>query len=540
MRRSNFTWACLATLATGAMAIVPLAGCGRNTGLTLKILTPPDSDPFASANTVVLTLQGDQTSQQQTTATVTSGRFEAKLELSDPMRDSYVWVKVEALDGGGQVVGRGRSPLFVLPQSDTDVTVYVGRPGQVTTTAVKLPDDSGSQATPVGRKLLAGASLRGRRNTPSNEPSLGALIVGGLNESAQPMAKAWRYSPILHNLVDSGSSQVARHGAVLVPSADAVTGHQALMWGGADAAGTLLTPADKFDPQVSDISLLWTAPAEGMADAGPPGAYAPAVTEIKDAEFLITGGANQVAAAGALPLAQAVLISRTPNPTTEMPAKLGVTRLSPTGGMGPMAAARLGHSASAVTIDQGIGAFLFGGLSYADRGTAPVAEFFLESAKTFTAVTLGATPPESRRGHAAVTLKSNKVLIVGGYTEDGSGKKTVLDSALIIDPRAQTFVEKPGFLRTPRYAASITMLSTEILICGGFDGSGSDGSGIPQNTCEEFTADEKLDRLGELYTMPRARAGHLALPLETDQVVLVGGIGDGMRPIADIDLYTAR
>ena len=80
MRRSNFTWACLATLATGAMAIVPLAGCGRNTGLTLKILTPPDSDPFASANTVVLTLQGDQTSQQQTTATVTSGRFEAKLD----------------------------------------------------------------------------------------------------------------------------------------------------------------------------------------------------------------------------------------------------------------------------------------------------------------------------------------------------------------------------------------------------------------------------------------------------------------------------
>ena len=40
-----------------------LCGCGRNTGLTLKILMPPcNPHPFAGAATVVLTVQGDQTS----------------------------------------------------------------------------------------------------------------------------------------------------------------------------------------------------------------------------------------------------------------------------------------------------------------------------------------------------------------------------------------------------------------------------------------------------------------------------------------------
>jgi hypothetical protein len=515
-----------------------LFGCGQNTGLTLKILTPPDDDPFAGATTAVLTVQGDQMSAQQTTASVTSGRFNAMLELSSPSMDGYVYVKVEALDSSGQAVGRGRTPNFVLPSSDTEVTVYVGRPGQVTATAARLPDDTGSEATPVGRQLLAGASLRGQRMTPTNEPSIGALIVGGINDSGQSMAHAWRYSPITHDFIDSGSAQMARSGAVLVPSADALTGHQALMWGGADGAGRMITTADMFDPQVADVNSLWAAPSPELADAGGPGAYLPTVVEVKDSEFLISGGRNQQAEAGSVALSGAVMVIRVPGATSDVAAKLGVQRLAPTSGMGPMLAPRIFHSATPVTVSGVSSALLFGGLSLDDETNGkPVAEFFEESTdgKTFQPLKWTGTPPVSRRGHVAVTLRSNRVLVAGGYTVDASGAKTVLDSALLIDLGTSGFTEHPMFLKTARYGASITLLTTEIVICGGFD-----QSGVPLKTCEEFAAADTLDRIGDLFTMPRSRAGHLALPLETDQVLLVGGVGDGGKPLADVDIYTAR
>ena len=522
---------CVATAISGF-------GCGQNTGLTLRILTPPDNDPFAGAANVVLTIQGDQMSPQQTSATVTSGRFNASLEIESPSMTGYVFVKVEAMDSGGQVIGRGRTPMFVLPSSDTQVTVYVGRPGQVTSTSVRLPDDTGNEATPIGRRFLAGATLRGQRMTPTNEPSIGALVIGGLNEGGNPMAHAWRYSPITHDFIDSGSSQTARSGAVLVPSADAVTGHQALLWGGADGAGNLITTAEMFDPQVADINALWSPPSPELADAGKPGAYLPTVVEVKDSEFLITGGRNQLAEAGATTLPGAVLVVRVPGATSDVAAKLGVQRIAPISGMGPMLAPRIFHSASPVTVSGVSSALLFGGLSFDDETNGkPVAEFFEETStdKTFQPFKWSGTPPPSRSGHAAVTLRSNRVLIAGGYTLDGTGKKTVLDSALLIDLGASAFTEHPMFLKTARYGASITMLTTEIVICGGFDQNDN-----PLNTCEEFAAADTLDRIGDLFTMPRARASHLALALETDQVLLVGGVGDGGKPLADVDIYTAR
>lgn len=524
----------LGLAACAAFAIY--AGCGRSTGLKLNILTAPDSDPFASATTVLLTLQGDMVTAQQAMSAVTNGKFETNLEISSPSRDHYVYVKLEAQDGAGQVVGRGRTPMFILPQNDTEVTVYVGRPGQVTSTAVRLPDDNASQGTPIGRKLLAGASLRGKRATP-NEPSLGALIVGGMGDSGQPLVRAWRYSPILHNLVDSGALQTARFGAVLVPSADAQIGHQALLVGGADAAMHLVKGAEKFDPQASSLSLLWQP--LGDESAGFEGAYFPTVAEVMDSVFLISGGTQQPIqqsmAAGATPLAQAVLVQRTPGSSADVPAKLAMLKLQPSAGMGPMVAARAEHSASPVTLGDGSGALLFGGLSYADRQTGkPVAELFLIGKNSFQPFDLGSAL-ESRRSHVAVTLRSGKVLIAGGYTEDMAGTKTVLDSALLIDPVNRAYQSLAHFLRTPRYAASINLLAQEVLICGGY-GENSQ----PLASCELFTSDDKLARIGEPTMLPRPRAGHLALPLETDQVLLVGGTGEGGKAVAEIDIYTAR
>ncbi len=521
----------------GLGALLGICGCGQNTGLTLQILTPPDSDPFSEAATVVLTVQGTMMTAQQTTAAVTGGKFSTSLEITSPARDNYVYVSVEAFNGSNQVVGRGRTPNFILPQSDTNVTVYVGRPGLVTTTQVKLPDDNGSQGTPVGRKFLAGTSLRGRHASPSSEPSLGVLIVGGLNDIPQPTAHAWRYSPVLHNLVDAGALPAPRHGAVLVPSADDQQGQQALLWGGADASNKMLTTAEKFDPAVSDLSMLWAAPAADVANPGDPGAYAPAVVEVKDNTFLISGGSSQPT--DGMPLAQAVLAVRTPGSSSDMPAKLGAVRLPPAAegnGKGPMVARRFEHSATAVTWLDGSGALLFGGLSLADiAGAAPVAELFRVDKNTFEAFSLQPAQP-SRKGHAAVALPSGKVLIVGGYEEDmATLHKTALGSALLIDPSSHMVELRENFLMTPRYAASINRLTKEILVCGGYN---SDGAVL--DNCEIFNPDDGLNRIGPPIPLIHPRAGHLALPLETDQLLLVGGVGAGNKAQADIDIYTAR
>lgn len=529
--------------ALALIAAAALGGCGKNTALTLTILVPPNSDPFADASTVEIALHGDNVTQAPATAMVSGGQFSASLEITSPPRDNYVWLTVDARNSAGVVVGHARTPLFTLPSSDAQVTVYVGRPGLVTPTAVKLLDDSDTGATNMGRKFLAGAALRGQIATPLNAPSIGALIVGGLNDSGQPMAKAWLYSPTRHSLMSVQNPLTARHGAVLVPSADAQAGEQALMWGGASGAGQLYTSAENFDPsQTSDptqpaATPQWAEPSPEVRDAGPPGAYLPAMAEPTDGVFVLTGGSSLAGDGPAL--AQAVLVQRTGG-SADTASKLGVTRLPPAiDGTGPLVVPRYQHSASRATLPSGAGALLFGGLSAADAMAGkPVTEAFLADKKTFEAIILQPTQPESRRGHAAISLPSGKMLIIGGYLTDAPGPTTVQGSALLIDLNARTYVVRDSFLRTPRYAASLTLINKdamnkELLLCGGFDPTGA-----PIADCELFTSDDKLERIGNPIPLPHARAGHLALQLETHQVLLVGGVGDGLRTVPDLDIYT--
>lgn len=532
-RRTTSRWLSLAAL---SFLTVTATSCGRNTGLSLTILTGAGDDPFAGATTVAITLQGAEFPAKEALGPVTGGKFDIKLELSEPPRDKWLYVTVEGRDGMGQAVGRGRTPLLQLPRDNTSISVYVGRPGRVTVSPATLPDDNGNTMAPVGRKALAAAVLRGRRSV--TEPGLGALIVGGMQDSGGLMTRAWRYSPVLHQLIDAGTPKVVRHGAVLLPSADSDIGQQAILWGGADASGSLPSVADKYDPQVSDASALWQLPAPEVADPGAPGAYAPTAVELKDSLFLISGGSASSVPGSDQTLAQAVLCQRQSG--TGSSARLGITRLPAIGGSGPMVVGRSEHTATQITLGDGVGALLFGGLSAADRSAGkPTVELFREGQgkNTFSALSLMPSQPDSRRGHVAATLPSGKVLIAGGYTEEAPGVKTVLGSALLIDITAGTYQSRPSMLRTPRYAATLVALPKEILICGGF---GPGPSYPPLADCELFSPDDSLTPQGDAIPLPRARAGHVAVRLETDQVLLIGGTGEGNRAVAPIDLYTPR
>lgn len=531
----------LALLAAGALFT---AACGGNKGtLEVRILVPPDDDVFASAAQVRMTV-----ADQVVTAPVSGGRFDVKLDIEEPSQDQYTTLTVEALDGGGGLVGRGRSPAFTLTTQESEITVYVGRPGRVTRTAVDLlankadRGDTSEERTPRGRRDLSGAALRGRQVQPVPERALGVLLYGGVDEAGNVMKSAWLYDPLTHRLIAAGAPQRPVRGGVVVPSANADKGQEAILWGGAPvqggAEGQASTAAEIFDPAVSTLDLVFRAPSAEVADPGGPAAVQPVAVEIKEGVFLVTGGRAAKGAPDAPDVAQnqALLLQRYPAPdgSEDKSARPGARRLSPPQGMnvqGPMAAARHRHSATPVTLADGAGALLFGGTAATD---APVAEVFSLARLSFSSLNLsagGGMPPiASRVGHVAALLKGGKVLIAGGASGD---PEQVLDSALIIDPGSGQVVVRERFLAMPRRDASVSLIGDEVLICGG---AGVDGKALA--SCEAFTSDG-AGRSREPFALPNARAGHLALRLETDQLILVGGIGAEGKPLSAIDLYTS-
>ncbi len=525
----------LLTAAALLTAAVSQPGCGKKTTLSVRVVTAPGTaDPFLNASTVRL-VQGTN----QVSAAVSGGKFQVDLELDSPPTDQFLQILVEAIDSSGTVVARGITPNFD-PQN-SDVAVYVNRSGQVGATDLQLPDDMFTVGSARGRRDLMGAALIGRQVSPA-EPAIGALIVGGAGDDGSLVNQAAMYKTLTHQLIDAGSpssaglASGARRGGVLVATADATVGQQAVLWGGTQAGGTLPTHADKFDPAVSTLAMVWALPDMQYRDAGV-GAYQPSVGQV-GALHLICGGIDTAAN----PLDHAVLVRRNAPAATsvDQSALIGVTRVPPVMDKGPMTARRYQHTVTG-TADGGTG-FVFGGLSPADNKdpAKSAAEVFAIASNSFKEFSFEppASAPPSRRGHLATRLGSGQILIVGGYSFDKTTDAAVLESGgLIIDPVLRTVTPLPQLLKTPRYAASLTVSGGEIVICGGFAGFAADEKALKD--CEALSVDSGMPTRGGI-TLPHARAGHLALTLENGLTLLVGGAAAQNGPnLSSIDIYSA-
>jgi len=500
-----------------------LLACSKNHSLTIKIITPPGmADPFLLASQVRVTI-GDK----QTSSPVAAGHFSTTLEIESPTEGQQTQLLVEALDGAGQVVGRGRTPPFGLSLSDAEVAVYVGKPGQVTGSDLKIPDDAMTSAQ--GRKDLAACALRGRRTSPV-ETGLGAIIVSGESEGVLLSTKAWVFKPATFQILDGGTISKGRRGAVVLPSADATLGQQALLVGGAGAGSELLTQAEKFDPAVSAIKDVWSLPSPEIGDIGKPGMYQPAWAELQDSVFLVAGGSTDPASDA--PSGQAVIVKRFPAVSADMLARVGVSVVPPPGDRPTaMVVPRHRHTLTALSA----ATLAFGGLSLGDvTAKKPVAELFFPERNAFQALTFMAGEPTSRRGHVAAKLKNGLALIIGGYSEAASGMKTVLGSTLTVDITARTFVLTDGILKTPRWGSSLHESSGELVICGGYDQNGQ-----VVGDCE-FLSTENGQQSRPPSPLPMPRAEHLAIPLENDLTLLIGGVGSDRKSVAALDFYTTK
>jgi hypothetical protein len=131
-------------------------------------------------------------------------------------------------------------------------------------------------------------------------------------------------------------------------------------------------------------------------------------------------------------------------------------------------------------------------------------------------------PETTRSAHAATLLADGRILITGGYS-DLTDTRTVLDTAEIFDPDAQTVTALPARLTTPRVFHRSTLIESgplagEVLITGGY----TTVDNVRLDSAELF--DPATGTFSELSArMASVHAQHEAIFLPSTGKVLVCG-----------------
>ena len=186
-----------------------------------------------------------------------------------------------------------------------------------------------------------------------------------------------------------------------------------------------------------------------------------------------------------------------------------------------MNAERAAHSATRLAD----GKVLIAG-GFREEGTTEVA---IASAEVFDPETSTFAPTadmnEPRNGHTATLLPNGLVLLTGGWNQSG---RTF--TAELYDPQTGTF-ETTGSLMAPRQGLTATLLENgQVLIAGG-----DSARNTPQLTAELYNpATQTFTPTGNLKT---GRFGHTATLLGDGRVLLVGGTSGNDNILASAEIY---
>lgn len=134
-----------------------------------------------------------------------------------------------------------------------------------------------------------------------------------------------------------------------------------------------------------------------------------------------------------------------------------------------------------------------------------------------------------RMAHTATPLPDGRVLIVGGFTSEGSAAQ----SAELYDPRTERFAPLPRMRAMRQSHTATTLPDGRILIAGGY----SDGNAITTSAELYDPTTRTFTRTGD---MTEPRAGHVAVPLADGSVLFVGGIGPDWTFLASAERYDPR
>ncbi|HEU4996556.1 MAG TPA: kelch repeat-containing protein [Gemmatimonadaceae bacterium] len=131
----------------------------------------------------------------------------------------------------------------------------------------------------------------------------------------------------------------------------------------------------------------------------------------------------------------------------------------------------------------------------------------------------------ARAAHTATTLPDGRVLVAGGFAQEGSAQ-----GAEVFEPGAGRFSRLPPMI-TPRHSHTATVLKGgKVLIIGGY-GAGT----TTLATAEIF--DPATDSFAPTGSLLTARANHVAVLLENGSVLVAGGAAPGWNTLASAELY---
>ncbi len=204
-------------------------------------------------------------------------------------------------------------------------------------------------------------------------------------------------------------------------------------------------------------------------------------------------------------------------PITE-PANSDMSCLSP---VLKMSTERAAHSATLLPDGK---ALIAGG--FREEGTSEIA---IASAEIFDPVSNTFTPTndmnEPRNGHTSTLLPNGKVLLAGGWNQQG---RTA--TAELYDPLTGTF-EYTGSLMAPRQGLTAILLNNgQVLIAGG-----DSARNTPQLTAELY--DPATETFTSTGTLKDGRFGHTATLLSDGKVLLIGGTSGNDNILASAEIF---
>ena len=140
-------------------------------------------------------------------------------------------------------------------------------------------------------------------------------------------------------------------------------------------------------------------------------------------------------------------------------------------------------------------------------------------------VLLGPAMSSPRASHTATGLPDGRVLVLGGFVDNGSSR-----GAEAYDAGSARFSPLPPMVTT-RHSHTATLLEGgKVLIVGGYAEEG-----------RVLATAEIFDPLTNSFTstgaLGSARAGHVAVRLDDGTVLVVGGVGPGWNFLASAEIY---
>jgi hypothetical protein len=212
-------------------------------------------------------------------------------------------------------------------------------------------------------------------------------------------------------------------------------------------------------------------------------------------------------------------------------AELYVPALGTFTATGGMTVARASHSATLL----GNGMVLIVGGDDGNGKALASAELYDPAAGTFAAT---GSMTMARYDHTATLLPSGMVLIAGGYTDNGAPafQNALLSSAELYDPSAATFTATSS-MTAARGSHTATLLPNgRVLIAGGYSDNGAPAFEATLLSSAELYV-PALGTFTATGSMTVARASHSATLLGNGLVLIAGGLDLNLNLLMSAELY---